>query len=186
MSLRLKQQSSSGPFLPLQPIHPPPSSPSNLKCSDLAAAPCSKGNKEANLLGRKVCFVLDVSIVQRLTLPAYSQEARAFIDRGRQLHAKNSTVSFWQSSWNWSLVVLTSITVTVLSTVSLQFQHRFVSSFWGQFSERWQLISWLHKSGHHGVNFLHLLLSIYETAHRIWLTVLSIALEKELKVLVYA
>ena len=39
---------------------------------------------------RKVCFILDVSIVQRLTLPAYSQEARAFIDRGRQLHAKTA------------------------------------------------------------------------------------------------
>ena len=90
MSLRLKQQSSSGLFLPLQPIHPPPSTHSNLKCSDLAAAPCSKGNKEANLLGRKVSFILDVSIVQRLTLPAYSQEARACIDRGRQLHAKTA------------------------------------------------------------------------------------------------
>ena len=128
MSLRLKQQSSSGLFLPLQPIHPPPSTHSNLKCSDLAAAPCSKGNKEANLLGRKVSFILDVSIVQRLTLPAYSQEARACIDRGRQLHAKTAQSA---STVILKLVIggLTSITVTILSTVSLQFQHRFVSSF---------------------------------------------------------
>ena len=93
MSLKLKQQSSSGPCLPLQPIHPPPSTPSNLTCSDIAVARCSKGNKEANLVEKKVCFILDVSIVQRLTLPAYSREARAFIDRGRQLHAKAAVSS---------------------------------------------------------------------------------------------
>ena len=103
-SLKLKQQSSSGPCLPLQPIHPPPSTPSNLKCSDIAAAPCSKGNKEATLVERKVCFILDVSIVQRLTLPAYSQEARAFIDRGRQLHTKTvvSSDSHLEIGHRWS------------------------------------------------------------------------------------
>ena len=76
----------SSPFIP----H---STPSNLTCSDIAVARCSKGNKEANLVEKKVCFILDVSIVQRLTLPAYSQEARAFIDRGRQLHAKAAVTS---------------------------------------------------------------------------------------------
>ena len=35
----------------------------------------------------------------------------------------------------------------------------------------------------HLVNFFHLGFRIYETAHRIWLRILSVVLEKELKVL---
>ena len=48
-------------------------------------------------------------------------------------------------------------------------------------------MSWL-QSAHHVVNFFHLVggFGIYKTAHRIWLRILSIALEKELKVLDYA
>ena len=53
-----------------------------------------------------------------------------------------------------------------------------------QFSELWQLMSWV-PSGHHVVNFTWRF-SIYKTAHRIWLRLLSIALEKELKVFDYA
>ena len=43
--------------------------------------------------------------------------------------------------------------------------------------------------GHHVVNFFHLVgalsVSVYKTAHRIWLRILSIVLEEELMVLGY-
>ena len=40
-------------------------------------------------------------------------------------------------------------------------------------------MTWV-QSGHHVVNLFTLVFSIYKTAHRIWLRILSIALEKEL------
>ena len=43
-----------------------------------------------------------------------------------------------------------------------------------------QLTSWL-QSSHYGVLLLGGVFSTYKTAHRIWLRVLSIALEKKLK-----
>ena len=46
-------------------------------------------------------------------------------------------------------------------------------------------MSWL-QSGHHVVNFPGGGFSVYKTARRIWLRVLSIALEEELKVLDFA
>ena len=67
----------------------------------------------------------------------------------------------------------------VLGPVNLQFQGWFVSISSGQFSELWQLPSWL-QSGHHTVNFSYLVgVSIYKTAQRLWLRILSIALEKD-------
>ena len=52
--------------------------------------------------------------------------------------------------------------------------------------ELWQLMSWV-QSGHHVVNFPPGGgFSIYKTAHRTWLRILSIALEKEIKALDYA
>ena len=75
---------------------------------------------------------------------------------------------------------LTSIIMMVLGTVNLQFKvDLFLCS---QFLELWQL-RFLFQSGHHVVNFSIRGFSIYKTAHRIWLRILSIALEKELKVL---
>ena len=53
-----------------------------------------------------------------------------------------------------------------------------------QFSEFWQLMPWV-QSGHYIVNFFHLVgvsVSI-KTACRIWLRILSIAFEEEIKVL---
>ena len=55
----------------------------------------------------------------------------------------------------------------------------------GQFPELWQLMSWV-KCGHQVVNFSIWCFSIYKTAHRISLRIVSIALKKELKVLDYA
>ena len=54
-----------------------------------------------------------------------------------------------------------------------------------EFLKLWQLMSWT-QSGHHVVNFSTWGFGIYKTAHRIWLRILSIALETELKVLDYA
>ena len=45
-------------------------------------------------------------------------------------------------------------------------------------------MSWV-QSGHHVVNFFTWCVSIYKTAYRIWLRILSIALEKEVKALDY-
>ena len=74
----------------------------------------------------------------------------------------------------------THIILIVLGTVKLSFQGPLVSISL-QFSELWQLMSWV-QSGHHEVNFTWCF-GICKTAHRIWLRILSIALEKELKVL---
>ena len=43
-------------------------------------------------------------------------------------------------------------------------------------------MSWV-ESGHHAVNFLTWTFNIYKTAHRIWLRILSTALEKDLTML---
>ena len=91
----------------------------------------------------------------------------------------------WPSSWNWSCGALTTIILIVLSTVNnLQFQGRFVpislrpilgivaayvmTTVWSSCSSR------LPPGGG---------FSIYETAHRTWLRIGSIALGEELKVL---
>ena len=80
--------------------------------------------------------------------------ARAFTGRGRGLRVETA-----QSALTviLKLVIggLTSIILIVLSTVSLQFQGQFVPISCVQFSELWQLTSWL-QSAHHVVNFFHL------------------------------
>ena len=68
----------------------------------------------------------------------------------------------------------------VSGTVNLQFQGRFVS-----ISLRPVLRS-VAQSGHHIINFSIWGFSIYKRAHRIWLKILPIVLEKELKILDYA
>ena len=80
---------------------------------------------------------------------------------------------------------LTSIIWVVLGTVNLQFWGALAPILHGQFSELWQLKSWV-QSGHHVVNFSTWGFGIYRTAHRIWFRILSTSLKKELKVLDYA
>ena len=60
-------------------------------------------------------------------------------------------------------------------------------SLGGQISELWQLLSWL-QSGHHVTNLVTPggVFSIYKTAQRMWLRILSIILEEELKILDFA
>ena len=62
---------------------------------------------------------------------------------------------------------------------------RQVSTNWQECPELWQLMSWV-EAGHHVVNFSTWSFSIFKTAHRIWLRIVSAALEKELSVLDYA
>ena len=64
--------------------------------------------------------------VQRLTPPANNQGARAYIDRGRGLHAETAQSA---PTVILKLVIggLTSVILIVLGTVNLQFHVRFVS-----------------------------------------------------------
>ena len=110
--------------------------------------------------------------------------ARAFIARMRGLHAETAQPAL---TGIFRLVIsgLTSVILTVLGTVSLQYQGPFVPIY------LWPVlrivtahvlgIVWSSCS-----KLFHLCFGIYKTAHRIWLRILSIALEKGLKVLDYA
>ena len=114
-------------------------------------------------------------------LPALATSGvRAFINR-RGLHAEIAQLSL-TVILKLAIDGLTSIILVVLGTVNLQFQDPFFPFLWGQFSELWQLLSWV-LSGHHVLNFSTWCFSIYKIAHRIWLRILSLALEKELNVL---
>ena len=113
-----------------------------------------------------------------------NQRAGAFIARsGEGATCRNSTFSS-DSHLQIGHQGSAQHYVGYLGTVILQFQGPLVPIFCSQFSELWQLMSWV-QSGHHVVNLSTSCFSIYETAHRVWLRILSIALEKELKVLDY-
>ena len=114
-----------------------------------------------------------------------NQGARAFIDRRRGLHAETI-----QSALTviLKLVIggLTSLILLVLGTVNLQFQVRFVSISLRPFlaivaayvvATVWSSCSSLIPPGGS--------FSIYKTAHRTWLRILSTALEAAQKVLDY-
>ena len=75
---------------------------------------------------------------------------------------------------------LTSITLVALGTVNLQFWGALVPISLWLVLRIVQLKSWV-QSGHHVVNFSTWCFSIYKRAHRIWLRILSIALEEEVK-----
>ena len=157
------------------------------------AAHHSKANKEARLVERKVCFISDVgnwgwrvadTCPKSNFAPAPDSGSfyRQSIGGGRGLHAETA-----QSSLTviFTLVIsgLTSITLVVLGSVNLQFRGALVPislrPILGTVAAEVQ-------SGHHVVNFSTWCCSIYKTAHRIWLRILSTALEKDLKVLDYA
>ena len=75
---------------------------------------------------------------------------------------------------------LTNITLVVLGSVNLQFRGALVPiSLWPIL----RTVAAEVQSGHHAVNFSTWCFGIYKTAYRIWLRILSTALEKELKVL---
>ena len=123
----------------------------------------SKANKEATLVERKVCFIMDAGIWGKvgvgwtlskdwlLHFTPSNQGARTFIDREKGLHAETI-----QSALTIILkLVISGLTIIILivsGTINLQFQGQFVSISWDKFSELWQHMSWL-RSGHHVVNF---------------------------------
>ena len=127
------------------------------------AARCSKANKEARLVERKVCFILEAGswgagggLVSKGRLPTTdSWWARAFYRWKEGPPGRSSTASS-VSHLEIGPAVIWSASPWLFQ-VQLGFSSR-VSLFplpWGQFSELWQLMSWL-QSGHHVVNFFHL------------------------------
>ena len=113
---------------------------------------------------------------QRLTSSPDKHGVRAFIDRvGDAVTCRNNIV-ISNSHLQSVISGLTSIILVVLGTVSLQFGCTCSHFFCGQFSELWKLKSWV-QSGHHVVNFSTWCFGIFKTAHKIWLRILSTALE---------
>ena len=121
--------------------------------------------------------------VERPTTPTVNRWARAFTGGGRGLPAETA-----QSALTVTLKLvmggLTSVTLIVLGTVSLQFQDGFVPISLRPvlrivaayvMAKAWSSCSSLLPPGGG--------FSVSKTAHRIWLRILSIALEEELKVL---
>ena len=138
-----------------------------------STARCSKVNKHARLVERKVCFVSNASnwggeewwiSVQRPPPPSdhWQPVGQEFYRQKEGATCRNSTIS--------------SDSHLPSSRVHL------FPFLWSQFSELWQLMFWVQLR-HHVVNFSTWCFSISKTAHRIWLRILSTALEKELKVL---
>ena len=116
--------------------------------------------------------------------PTDNQRARAFTGEGSGLHAETA-----QSALRVTLklfIGLTNIILIILSIVNVHFQGQFVPIYLNPML-RIVLVHVWHMtslSGHHAVNFLYLVgISVSTTAHRIWLRILSIALEKDLKLL---
>ena len=167
-----------------------------------AAACHSKANKKARLVERKVCFISDASNCgrggggnQRPTPsvpPPTSKGVRAFIDRvgGTGLLAETAqsslTVIFKLVIRGLiSCFILTKMIILAVSgAVNLQFQGPFAPIYL-QPVLRMQLTSRV-QSGCQVVHFSTWCFGICKTAHRMWLRILSIALEKELIVLEYA
>ena len=106
---------------------------------------------------RNVCFMLDAGnrrdrLLSKGWLPTTDNHwARVLKAEGGGYTQKQHS-QLWQLCWNWSLVVWTPS--CWLLAVSLQFQGHLFPFPWGQFSELWQLMSWL-QCGHHVVNFFH-------------------------------
>ena len=121
------------------------------------AACCSKTDKEARLVERKVCFILGAGNWEEgwhlskgwLNPPALRISGLEFLE-AEGATCRNSTVSsdsYFEIGHWWS----------DQHQIQLVFSSRVVlfPFPWGQFWELWQLMSRL-QSGHHRVNFFHL------------------------------
>ena len=120
-----------------------------------------------------------VDICPKVDSPPNKQGVRAFIDRVIGVDYMQKQQSSMTVSIKLVISGLTSVILIVLGTINLQFQGPFVPISLGSVFKLWQLTSWV-QSGHHVVNFSTWCFGIYKTSHRIWLRILSIALEKEL------
>ena len=79
---------------------------------------------EARWLERQVCFILDAC--PKANSPHWRPVGKSFYRQKDGATCRNRS-QFWQSSWNWSLVVWLASSWFVLGTVNLQFQGLFVS-----------------------------------------------------------
>ena len=149
------------------------------------AARCSKANKQTRLVEGKVCFISDGGnlaggwmSVQRPAPHHWQSVGKLFYRQTEGATFRNSMVS---SDSHHQIGHQRSDLCYLgwLGTINLQFQGLFVSISLRPFL---RIMSWI-QSGHPVVNFSTWGYSVYKTTHRIWLRVLSIALEKKLKVL---
>ena len=124
------------------------------------------------------------TLVHRPAPPTDHEWSRAFIDRGRGLHAE-ITHSALTVSLKLVTGDLTSVFLIILIDLICSFR---VNLFQFLKASSYSCGISCHDCGLVIVYFTSPLdedFNIYKTAHRIWLRILSIALEKELKVLDY-
>ena len=116
----------------------------------------------------------------RLPSLTTSRQKLLWVKGGNYIPKQDSQL--WHCSWNWSSMVWLSSSLSC--TVNLQLQGKFVSI---SLKPTLRIVAdyVMAQYGHHVVNFSNWGFSIYKTAHRICLRILSITLEKELKFLDY-
>ena len=142
---------------------------------------------------RKVCFISDAGnqagmgedSPQADSSPPNEQGVRAFTDgvgRGRGAYMQNQHSQLWQASSNRSSVVWPEASWSFGAQWIFSCRVHSSPLLYGQTSELWQLMSCV-QSSHHVVNFSTWCFNICKTVHRMWLRILSTALEKELRVL---
>ena len=128
-----------------------------------ALAAChSKAARQVRSVEKKVCFISDAGnwgewmadICPNAYSPPTGVQSDKSFYRRRGLPAEIAS-QLWQSSSNWLSVVWPAS--SWLFKVQLIFSSRIClfPFLWGQFSELWQLMSWV-QSGHHVVSFFTL------------------------------
>ena len=141
------------------------------------AACSSKANKEARLVERKV-----------FNFPSnWGRGGLCLLLTIKRFYRQKQHCQLWWSSWNWSCSGLTGIILIVLRTVTLPFQGQFATI---SLKPVLKIVAAYVMANSLVVMSLSLPLSgsfsIYKTAHRTWLSMLSIAFEKKLNVFDFA
>ena len=133
---------------------------------------------------RKICSISDTGnggegghLPKGQLLPLTTSGTRAFIDRRRWLHAETAQ-SALRAIFRSITGGLISVILIVLATVNLQFQVRFVSISFRPVL-RTVVADVIGTVWSSWVNFSTWDFSTYKTIHKIWLRIMSIALEKE-------
>ena len=82
-----------------------------IACNPDLTAYCSEAIKEARLVERKVCFILDVGdggqgyTCPKATSPHWESVGNSFYSLREGGYMQKQHSQLWQSSWNWSSVV---------------------------------------------------------------------------------
>ena len=127
------------------------------------AAHLSKANRQSKLVERKVCFISDASrwcreegghLSKGWFPPSGSHWGKSFYRQTEGTYAE-TVQSVLTVIFKLIICGLTSMILVVLGTVNLQFQVHLFPFLWGQFSELWQLMSWI-QSVYYIVNFFPL------------------------------